>query len=160
MLYTALSHPYKKGLHMPNIAAVFKEEITRLARKEAKAQTEVTRKATTQYRRDIAELKRRVEALTRRVEYLERQERQRALTTIPEATADGKRFSPHGLKTHRTRLGLSAADYADLVGVSAQTVYSWEQGKSKPRDQQLAALVAVRDLGKRDAAQRLALLRG
>ncbi len=56
--------------------------------------------------------------------------------------------------------GLSAADYADLVGVSAQTVYSWEQGKSKPRDTQLAALVAVRDLGKRDAWKRLELLNG
>ena len=145
---------------MPNIATVFKQEITRLARKEAKAFTETTRKAATQYRRDIARLKRDVETLTKRVEYLERRERQRSLTTEPEATAEGKRFSAHGLKNHRDKVGLSAADYADLVGVTAQTIYSWEQGRSRPRDQQLAPLFAVRDLGKRDAMQRLALLRG
>ena len=74
--------------------------------------------------------------------------------------AKGKRFSAHGLKTHRERVGLSAADYSKLVGVTAQTVYSWEQGKSKPRDEQLAALVAVRDLGMREALKRLELLEG
>ena len=145
---------------MPNIATVFKQEITRLARKEAKAQTETSRRANAQYRRDIAELKRSVQSLAKRIEYLERRERQRSQTTVPEALAEGKRFSAQGLSTHRTKMGLSAADYADLVGVTAQTIYSWEQGKSRPRDQQLAALFAVRDLGKRDAMHRLALLRG
>ena len=144
---------------MPNIATVFKQEITRLARKEARAQTETSRRANAQYRRDIAELKRTVARLARHVEYLMRQERQRAVTPVA-ATVEGKRFSANGLKAHRDKLGLSAAGYADLVGVSAQTIYSWEQGRSRPREQQLAALVAVRDLGKRDAAQRLALLRG
>ena len=57
-------------------------------------------------------------------------------------------------------MGLSAADYATLVGVSAQTIYGWEQGKSKPRVQQLAALLAVRDLGMREAQKRLRLLEG
>ncbi len=57
-------------------------------------------------------------------------------------------------------MGLSAADYATLVGVGAQTIYNWEQGKSKPRVQQLAALLAVRSLGKREAVKRLRLLEG
>ena len=143
---------------MSNIATVLKEEITRLARKELKAGTSVIRKANSQYRRDIASLKRQVSELTKRVAYLERRERQPANTAAPEKLAEGRRFSRQGLKTHRDKLGLSAADYADLVGVSAQTVYNWEQGKSKPRDAQLAALVAVRDLGKRDAWKRLELL--
>ena len=47
-----------------------------------------------------------------------------------------------------------------VVGVTGQTVYNWEQGKSKPRDEQLAALVAVRELGKREAVNRLELLEG
>ena len=38
---------------MPNIATVLKQEITRLARKEAKALTPATRKASAQYRREI-----------------------------------------------------------------------------------------------------------
>ena len=40
---------------MPNIATVLKQEISRLARKEAKAHVEPLRKVTAQYRRDIAE---------------------------------------------------------------------------------------------------------
>ena len=145
---------------MPNVATVLKEEITRLARKEVKAGTGALRKANSQYRRDIAHLKRQVDALTQKVAYLERQERKRATTAIPGTLADGRRFSRQGLKAHRKKLALSAADYADLVGVSAQTVYSWEQGNSKPRDLQLAALVAIRDVGKRDARKRLELLPG
>ena len=43
---------------MPNIAAVLKEEICRLAKKEVKAQVGKTQRASAQYRRDIANLKR------------------------------------------------------------------------------------------------------
>ncbi len=145
---------------MPNIATVLKQEITRLARKEAKALTTATRKASAQHRRDIAELKRQVKALSTHVAFLERQERTRAAEPLPETTASGRRFSPQGLKAHRGRLELSAGDYAELVGVSAQTIYNWEHGQSKPRPQQAAALVAIRGVGKREAWKRLDLLDG
>ncbi len=46
---------------MPNIAAVLKEEIQRLARKELKANTESLKKAVITYRSEIAALKRRVD---------------------------------------------------------------------------------------------------
>jgi DNA-binding transcriptional regulator YiaG len=145
---------------MPNIAAVLKEEITRLARKEVNAQTRVIRKANVQYRRDIARLKRQAAALSKQVAYLERQERKRAAQGSIGSEVEGRRFSARGLATHRHKIGLSAADYATLVGVSAQTVYNWERGKSKPQAGQLAALVAVRGLGKREALKRLELLAG
>ena len=145
---------------MPSIAAVLKQEITRLARKEVKTQTATIHKASAQHRRDIAQLKRQVAGLSKQVAYLEQQERKRASKRAPSANVEGKRFSARGLKTHREKVGLSAADYAMLVGVTGQTVYNWEQGKSKPRDEQLAALVAVRDLGKREAWKRLELLEG
>ncbi len=145
---------------MPSIAAVLKQEITRLARKEVKTQTETMHKASAQYRRDIAQLKRQAAGLLKQVTYLEQQERKRAVKGAPAANVEGKRFTRRGLKTHREKVGLSAADYAMLVGVTGQTVYNWEQGKSKPRDEQLATLVAVRDLGKREAWKRLELLEG
>jgi uncharacterized protein involved in exopolysaccharide biosynthesis len=52
---------------MPNIATVLKEEILRLARKEVRRQTSVLRKASAQYRQDIAEMKRRVSDLPRKL---------------------------------------------------------------------------------------------
>jgi len=143
---------------MPNIATMLKQEIVRLARKETRAQTEVMRKASAQYRRDIAQLKRHAAGLSKQVAYLEQQERKRAAKRAPTASAKGRRFSARGLKTHREKVGLSAADYAMLVGVTPQTVYNWEQGKSRPRDEQLASLVAVRDMGKREMLKRLELL--
>ena len=143
---------------MSKIASVLKEEITRLARKEVNARTSALRKASAQHRRDIAQLKRQAAALSKQPAFLERQDKKRAKRQVPLTNIEGRRFSQRGLQTHRGKVDLSAADYAKLVGVTAQTIYSWEQGKSKPRDEQLAALLTVRDLGKREALERLDLL--
>jgi DNA-binding transcriptional regulator YiaG len=62
------------------------------------------------------------------------------------------------VKAQRSRLGLSTADYGKLVGVSGLTIYNWEQEKSRPRKAQLAALVAVRGIGKKEALMKLAEL--
>ena len=145
---------------MSKVANVLRQEINRLARKEVNAGVQALKKSNAQYRRDIAELKRQVKALSGQVAFLQQQERKRAATKAPDAGAENRRFSSRGLKAHRGKLGLSAADYARLVGVSAQTVYNWERGRSRPAEQQLAALVAVRGLGKREALRRLDLLRG
>ncbi len=145
---------------MSTLVSALKHEITRLARKEVAAGTEVLRKANAQYRRDIASLKRQTDVLSKQVAYLERQEKKRVSKRVPVTSAEGKRFSRRGLATHRMKVDLSAADNAQLVGVSAQTIYNWAHGKSKPRVQQLAALLAVRDLGKREAQKRLRLLEG
>lgn len=143
---------------MPNLASVLKDEIRRLARKEVRSDVGVTKRASAQHRRDIAELKRLVKSLSKRVAFLESQERKRMSTQAPKAPPAGTRFSPRWVRAQRQRLGLSAADYGKLVGVSALTVYNWESGKSKPRREPLAALAAVRDLKKREALKRLEML--
>ena len=145
---------------MSKIASMLKQEITRLARKEVNAGTRALRKSNAQYRRDIAELKRQAKTLSGQVAFLQQQEKKRASGGSSGASAENRRFSSRGLKTHRAKLGLSAADYARLVGVTAQTGYNWEGGKSRPAEQQLASLVAVRGLGKREALKRLELLGG
>jgi DNA-binding transcriptional regulator YiaG len=62
------------------------------------------------------------------------------------------------VKAQRRRTGLSAADYAKLVGVAPLTIYNWEHHKSRPRQEQFNALVALRGLGKREAHAKLELL--
>ena len=136
---------------MPNLAAVLKDEVRRLARKEIKSELAVTRKASAQYRRDIAALKRQVAEQSRQIHDLKRAGK-RAASNDDEVVA---RFSPTWLQAHREKLGLSAADYAALVGVSGQTVYNWEKGTTRPQAQQLKAWSAVRRLGKREALKRL-----
>ena len=91
---------------------------------------------------------------------MERQERIRTQKASPPALAEGARFSATGFRSHRAKLGLSAEDYGLFAGLSAQTIYSHERGESRPRPSQLAKLVAVRSLGKREAERRLALLKG
>ncbi|MEZ6191857.1 MAG: helix-turn-helix transcriptional regulator [Phycisphaerales bacterium] len=144
---------------MANLAQVLKSEIARLARKEVKQEITALRKAATQYRGDIAELKRQVKDQQRRITFLESQETKRVKSPkAPKEAVENARFSPKWLRSHREKLGLSAADYAKLVGVSAQTIYLWEREQTTPRKSQLAALVAVRKLGVREAQRRLELL--
>jgi DNA-binding transcriptional regulator YiaG len=69
------------------------------------------------------------------------------------------RFSARSVKAQRRRIGLSADDYAKLVGVSSLTIYNWEHGKSRPRKEQLASLVSIRGIGKREAQAKLRLVK-
>ncbi len=138
---------------MPNLAHVLKDEIRRLARKEIKAELGSARKASAQYRRDIAELKRRLRDQARQIAALERTDK-KAPKRGPD-TSIVARFSPKWLQTHREKLELSATDYGALVGVSSQTIYNWEHGKTRPQARQLQACSVVRKLGKREAWKRL-----
>ncbi|BCT91141.1 hypothetical protein LYSHEL_01650 [Lysobacter helvus] len=138
---------------MANIGTLLKSEITRLARKEVKAQTDALRKSGASYRRDIAALKRQVTDLQRQLATAVWGTKRAAPL---ESTESGRvRFSAKGLKSHRAKLGLSANDYGRLAGVSGQSVYGWETGKTIPRQSQVAALAVLRGLGKRDAIARL-----
>jgi DNA-binding transcriptional regulator YiaG len=141
---------------MPNIAGVLKEEICRLAKKEVKAQVGKTQKASAQYRRDIANLKRIVSQQEKEIKLLKKRTQQPSEPQAEEESAENIRFSARSVKAQRSRLGLSAADYGKLVGVSPLTVYSWEHGNSRPRKAQLAAFIAVRGIGKREALLKLA----
>jgi len=144
---------------MPNIAGVLREEIRRLAKKEVKAQVGTTRRAAVQYRRDIAKLKRLVGQQDKEIKHIKKRLQQQQGQTQPtEEQLECVRFSARSVKAQRQRLGLSAADYGKLVGVSGLTIYSWEHEKSRPRKAQLAALIAVRGIGKREALTKLAEL--
>ena len=154
---------------MPNLTSVLNDEIRRLARKEIRAQVGKTQKQVAEQRREIAELKRANAELNRRLSFLEKQEKQRlenpAEPKVVIQKADGKveaastaRFSPKWLAKHREKLGISAADYAKLVGCSPLSIYKWEKGESTPRAAQREALAEIRGIGKREALQRIELM--
>ena len=141
---------------MANLATVLKEEIGRRARKEIKRETTILRKASAQYRRDIAQLKRELRAASKRVALLESLQRQQTQQRAQGAKPEGKRFSSRSVRTHRHRLGVSAADYGKLIGVTGKTIYTWEQGNARPRGGAFSRWVAIRSLGKRAALTMLA----
>ena len=139
---------------MPNIASVLKDEITRLCRKEIRAQLEPIRNSSGNYRREIAELKRRIAGLERQNGKLRKQ--------IPETSTEPAeenrplRFVAKGLSSLRKRLGLSIDEFAKLLDVSPQSIYNWQTGKTVPRRAQLEKLASVRSIGKREARTILA----
>jgi len=146
---------------MANLNIVLNERIARVARKEIRAQTGATRKATVRYRGDIAALKRKVATLTKMLAFLEAREKKRASQQPMPSKSDGIRFRSDGLRSHRAKLELSAKDYGKLLGgVSPKTVYLWESGESRPRRAQVARLASVRGIGKREALRQLSLMGG
>jgi len=141
---------------MSTFANQLKSEISRLAKKETRAETQALKKATAQYRTEIAALKRRMAALEVQLKKLGKQSAKAIKANAFDEEPSGLRFRAGGFATLRKKLGLSAADMGKLIGVSAQSVYHWETGKTKPRASQLQAIAAVRKMGKRAAAAKLA----
>jgi DNA-binding transcriptional regulator YiaG len=144
---------------MTTLAVALKDEIRRLARKEIKVQTGRQARAVAQYRREIARLKRQQREQEKQIAFLTAQaNKAHPAPTMASKRNDEFRFSARSVKAQRRRTGLSAADYAKLIGVSPLTVYNWEHNKSRPRNGQFAVLVALRGLGKREAQAKVALL--
>jgi len=150
---------------MPNLATVLKAEIIRLARKELRASTEMLKKAIATQRSEISALKRQLVDLQKQVKVLARAGRASSAGTKPghsspeEAGVAGLRFRAAGMASNRKRLGLSAEDFGLLVGATGQSVYAWEQGKSKPRAKSLAAIAELRGAGKREVYAKLEALK-
>ncbi len=140
---------------MPNLTSLLKSEILRLARKEVRAEIESLKKASARYRGEIAELKRRIEQIERQQSRTEKKLSRTPTAETSEEASPRLRFSSKRLAQMRQKLGLSAADMGMLIGVSGQSIYLWEGGKSRPRPQQLQAIAALRNLGKREMRRRL-----
>lgn len=164
---------------MPNLVDALKTEIVQVAQKALRSEAQQIKKATASHEREIAALQRRIDSLERLLVGLRGQRAKsvrphgasvpsrkrrpaRAARHAPtsEATGPALRFSAKGFTKLRQRLGLSAAAMGALLGVTAQSVYKWEDGKARPRATQLQAIAGIRKLGKRAAAQRLADMNG
>lgn len=140
---------------MPNVASVLKDEIARVARKELRAEIEPLKRASAQYRSSIAILKREIANLQKQLKKGSRAHAKPQESEGEETDSPRRRFSAARLASHRKKLGLSAAEYGRLAGVSGQSIYKWEQGGTRPRAAQLDSLAKVRALGKREARARL-----
>ena len=145
---------------MSNIASTLKEEISRVARKEIRKETEGFKKASAQFRVEISTLKRRIADLEKVVTRISKGTGVDKKDKADPDQAPRVRFSAKGLAALRQRLGLTAADMGALLGVSGQTIYNWEGDKSSPRQKQLEAYAAVRGMGKKQVKAKLQELEG
>jgi len=142
---------------MPNVAAVLKAEIARVARQQLKAELTPLKKALQAQRALVKKQRERIDAMQKELAALRRARPAAAAATRDDGEGDGpkRRFSPARLKALRQRLDLSAADFARVVGVSAQSVYGWERSLSRPAPDSLERIAQLRALSKRQVAQQL-----
>jgi DNA-binding transcriptional regulator YiaG len=87
------------------------------------------------------------------------QQKQFGKRKIPlEATPEEvkkSRFSPALIRSLRKHLGISQKELAILAGVTVGAVHFWESGRSKPKDEKKAVMVALRKLGRREVRKLL-----
>ena len=136
---------------MPDIASVLKSEISRIAKKELRAELEAFKIAARQTKSHIVELRLQVGALQKQIKQLAK------LTKVPAkapgentAPAGRRRFSAKGFASMRARWGISAVEMGRLIGASDQSVNKWELGESVPRTKFLDAISGLRGKGKRE----------
>ena len=139
---------------MSNLAGALRDEIRRLARKESRASVGPLRKT-------VAALRRKVAEQAKLIQELERASKRSVVTAPVEAstaTPAGPqiRFSAPWVRKHRKKLGMSRRVYAKLIGVSAQTIFGWESGGTRPRRQALETWRRIRGMGTREVRSMLA----
>lgn len=143
---------------MAQLASLLKAEIIRLSRKEVRNELQALQKASARYRSEIAALKREVREQQRLIARLGKGSTRAAVEKTEDVDSPKLRFRANGFAALRQKLGLSAAEMGKLIGVTQQTIYHWEKGQARPRASQLQSIAAVRKLGKRGAAAKLAEL--
>jgi len=132
-------------------------EITRVARREIKKELDPIKRVNASQRKYIADLRRELSDLQKEVKQL-----QKTSGTSAPAKSEGtdQRFwiTGKGVLSLRKRLGLTQIEFAQLVGITQQTVVRWEktEGKIALRGEAIQArLQEVRTMGKKDAAEAL-----
>jgi hypothetical protein len=106
---------------MSSIAATLREEIRRLAHKEVKVQFGSVKQGVSWCRQEITAMRKMLLQQDRKLRYLTQQMQQQRQPQAEENPLEGIRFSARSVKAQRRRLGLSAADYGKLVGVTGLT---------------------------------------
>ena len=134
---------------MADIKSVLYDEIRRLARKEVKM-------AVAPLQAKIAELRKTVAALSKsapKPKSPAKAAENRAEGGENSAKEKSFRINAEGIKKLRTKLGVSQAQFAKMLGFSTLSVNSWELGKTVPRAAAKARLAQLRSMGKRDLAK-------
>ena len=147
---------------MPNFASALKEEIRRLARKEAKAMLAPLHKAMRAERKARAALRKQLAASAKAAGRAARAQRTQAAPQEAAGKTRGGRALAEGwrkdtVRSTRKALGLTQGQFAKLVGVSQITVSFWETGRSTPRMAQQTSVLAARELGRDKALAKLGL---
>ncbi len=145
---------------MANVAKMLKEEISRISKKQAKSAVDPIGKTQTTLRKAVADLRKRLISLERENKRLVAAVGKEKTAGFKETTEDDKRarITSKGVRSLRSRLGISQADLAKLLGATPHSVYLWEKrgGALRLRDKTKEAFLSIRGLGAKQAKDKLA----
>ena len=147
---------------MPTLAALLKEEISKIARKEVQDQVRELKQTVREQRDAIARLEKQIgpaKAKAAAKPAAAKPAAAKPAAKVRKASAGDKRkqlrIAPNTIKKHRKRLKLSQAELGQLLNVSTNTVLRWEAGTSKPRSKHLPGLDQLRTISKRELKKQL-----
>ena len=143
---------------MPNYTALLNEEIARIARKEVKSVVdplsakviEQKKKISTQAK-EIADLEKRLDLLEDLLGFEE---------ILDSSGVSGEeikkaRITPKYISSLRAKHELSRNEMALLLDINPNSIYLWESGRAKPRNDAKAKLITMKQMGKRELKQLL-----
>jgi DNA-binding transcriptional regulator YiaG len=141
---------------MPDIKTVLREMVIRIAKQEANAKVRPLEKKVFELRESCRIQKKLISELQGKLSEISGniKPEDKALTVSQDAM-ENVRIFPAQIVALRKRLELSVRQFSKLVGANRHTVASWETGKSKPKDEHKAKLIALRGIGKTKAKELL-----
>ena len=141
---------------MGKVESALKDEITRLARKVARHLQSRTVEEVRRLKKRVAELQSEVTTLKKaHASALSKSRMAEATQSVVRLDIQRARLSPLLIKKLRKRMKISQPQLASLLSVSPAAVGFWESGKSQPRPDTKARIVALRKLGRRDVRRLL-----
>lgn len=144
---------------MSNIGKLLKDEIARIARREARGLIRPLHRESSRMRKTLAACRRQVRAMERDVAWAVRQAKKQVESPAIPTGASAKRWiSSKGIKALRRKFGISRADFGKLIGAATPTIAQWESkpGKIEFRKKDtMARIETVRTLGARDVRRLL-----
>lgn len=138
---------------MSKLGSVLKDEIARVARKEAKALFDPLKKQVSAQRGIINDLRQQLAERTKQLQVVVR-EMARGAGTAPHtspAKPSGSDFSAKGFVALRKRLKLTQEGMAKVLEVSPQTIYNWERG-TKPKEKYQPRIAKLQAMSENQAA--------
>ena len=142
---------------MGKVESTIKSEILRLAKKEVRAVFRPLAREVRTVRLKVASLSKNLGHQDRWAkEQMRQDESKKVKLEATQEEVKASRFTPERIGKLRQRLALSQRELAILTGVSIGAVGSWEKGKFEPRGDKKAALIALRNLGRRNVGKILA----
>jgi DNA-binding transcriptional regulator YiaG len=145
---------------MSNVVKILKAEIARISKREAKSATQAIGKSNTWLRKTVADFKKRLVVLEKENKRLVAAIKKYKVEQPEKVEAEeGKkaRFTSKSIRGLRKKLRLSQADFGKLLGTTPHAVYLWEKkiGALNLRDKSKAAILSLRQLGAREAKEKL-----